>query len=190
MYGVFHFLIESFRMDLGRGERKIGGNAEIGGNTEFKAGIVQSPEDKSLLQFVIDIVRRKIRGNGAGLHQLHHELIGRPPGKSRPHPKRFGSCRGPFLVHQLRTYIIHGIGYFMLEQFLPVLDHGQYPVDLDIDDPGQGQSDQYNNDRKNFFQTDAFRSACKFIKRMKEPLPKPRLGKVFNEGFTKKRDFR
>ena len=65
---------------------------------------------------------------------------------------------------------MYGIDHFMLELFPFILNHGQYPVDLDIDDAGQGQSDQYNNDGENFFQTDAFRSNYKFTKRIKEPL--------------------
>jgi hypothetical protein len=83
----------------------------------------------------------------------------------------------------------------MPEQFLLVLHHGQYPVDLDIDDPAQGQGDQYKNDRKALFHPEIIRllllagTTANLSKGYRVALPGPVADGVFNEGFTKKRDF-
>jgi len=138
---------------------------------------------------LINIFHRKSFRNRRRLHQFHRKLIGRAPGDTGPDPQGFYTGRGFPLFDQLMSYIIHSIDQLMPEQFLLVLYHGQYPVDLDIDDPDERQSDQDKNDGENFFQSGAFWSNGKFIKRI-EGLPcQAPVWDVFNEGFTKKGDF-
>jgi hypothetical protein len=49
----------------------------------------------------------------------------------------------------------------MLQQRLPALHHGHYPVDLDIDNADERQRDQNNNDGENSFHSTNYKCGDK-----------------------------
>ena len=117
---------------------------------------VQAYVVESLSKPVVDLFRGESLCDGWDPHHLGNEGVGRPPGGSGFEPEGFKTGYALPLSAKTFRHCAYSLEHMAMELFPLVLDHRHDPIDLDIDNPGQGKRDQNKDNRENFFQTHIF----------------------------------